>query len=132
MLMWENHQNGRKFTMFTGSCCLHSRSTSLCNLTFRKSFVMKNISAEGVNFRTGKPAFVFAGKEVVCIGVLTAQRHIVIAVPGCLVTQASYARFTYGVSDPLTDLSRGRILWLLCGGKLRTAKHFSCATLLPV
>jgi len=58
--------------------------------------------------------------------------HIVVAVPGCLVTRASYARFTYVVSDPLTDLSRGWILGLQCGGKMRTAKQFSCTTLLPV
>jgi len=66
--------------------------------------------------------------------VLTAQgmSHIVVAVPGCLVTRASYARFTYVVSDPLTDLSRGWILGLQCGGKMRTAKQFSCTTLLPV
>jgi hypothetical protein len=57
-----------------------------------KSFVLKNIPAEVVNFRTGKPDFEVAGKVVVCIGVLTAQgmSHIVAAVPGCLVTQASY------------------------------------------
>jgi len=83
MLVRENHQNGRQFTISTGSCCLHSRSSSLCSLTFRKSFFLKNIPAEGANFRTGKPAFVYAGKEVVCVGVLTAQgmSHIVTAVP---------------------------------------------------
>jgi len=130
----ENHRNGRKFTVSTGSCCLHRRSSSVCNLRFRKSFVLKNIPYEGVNFRTGKRVFVFVGKEVVSIGVLTAQEmsHIVVAVPGCLVTQASYARFTYVVSDPLTDLSRGWSLWLQCGGKMRIATQFSCTTLLPV
>ena len=51
---------------------------------------------------------------------LTAQgmSHIVIPVPACLVTQSSYARLTYVVSDPLTDLSRGWNLWLQCGGKI--------------
>jgi hypothetical protein len=93
MRVRENHPNGRKFTVSTGSCCPHKRSSSVCNLRTRKSFVLKNVPCEGVNFRTGKPVFVFAEKEVVCIGVLTAQRmsHIVVAVPGCLVTQASFA-----------------------------------------
>jgi hypothetical protein len=48
-----------------------------------------------------------------------------------LVMQASHARFTYVVSDPLTDLSRGWSLWLQCGGKM-TATQFSCTTLVPV
>jgi hypothetical protein len=129
MLVRENNQNGRKFIVSTASCYLHRRSSSLCNLRFRKSFVLKNIPNEGVNFRTGKPAFLFAGKAVVCVGVLTAQgmSHTVVAVPGCLGTQASYARFTYVVSDPLTDLSRGWSLWVQCGAKMRTATHFSIA-----
>jgi len=56
----------------------------------------------------------------------------------CCTWMFSYAdiisRFTYLVSDTLTDLSRGRSLWFHCGGKLRTAKQFSCTTttLLPV
>lgn len=123
MLVRENNQNGRKFIVSTASCYLHRRSSSLCNLRFRKSFVLKNIPNEGVNFRTGKPAFLFAGKAVVCVGVLTAQgmSHTVVAVPGCLGTQASYARFTYVVSDPLTDLLRGWSLWLQGGGEVRIA-----------
>jgi hypothetical protein len=42
-------------------------------------------------------------------GVLTTEEmsYIVIVVPGLLVMEESYARFTYVISDPLTDLSRG-------------------------
>jgi hypothetical protein len=58
--------------------------------------------------RTGKPALVFAGKEVWCKGVLTAEgvSHIVIPVPGCVVMQALYVRLTYVIHHLLTDLSR--------------------------
>jgi hypothetical protein len=59
----ENHQNGRKFTISTGSCYLRRRSSSVCNLRFRKSFVLKNIPYEGVNFRTGKPVFILREKK---------------------------------------------------------------------
>jgi len=34
----------------------------------------------------------------------------------------SYVRVTYVVSDPLTQLSRGSILWLQYGGKISTAR----------
>jgi hypothetical protein len=58
-----------------------------------------------------------------CKDVVTAQAmsHIVNTVRGCFVMHASYVRVTYVVSDPLTQLSRGCILWLRYGGKMKTA-----------
>jgi len=76
---------------------------------------------------------VFAGKEVWCNGVLTAQgvSHTVILVSGCIVTQALYVRLTYVVRDPLTELSRCWRLWLHCRGRAMTATplclHYSIA-----
>jgi hypothetical protein len=64
MMIRENHQNGRKFTIATGRCCLHRKDSSICNPSFHKVLGLKNISAEGVNSRTWKSALVFAGKEV--------------------------------------------------------------------
>ena len=64
---------------------------------------------------------------------LTAQgvSHIVIPVPGRIVTQALYVQLTYVVSDPLTELSRCWSLWLHCRGKVRRAMplclHYSIA-----
>ena len=64
---------------------------------------------------------------------MTAQgvSHIVIPVPGRIVTQALYVQLTYVVSDPLTELSRCWSLWLHCRGKVRRAMplclHYSIA-----
>lgn len=126
MIVRENHQNGRKFTVFAGRCCLHRRCSSICNLSFHKVFVLNSIPAERINSRTWKTTLEFARKEVWCKGMLTAQgmSHIFIVVPGYLVMQASYTPFTYVVGDPLTNLPRICSLRLPCGGKKRTATPF--------
>jgi hypothetical protein len=62
MIVRENHQNGRKFTVAARSCCLRSRGSSIYNLSFLKAFVFKNISAARDNSRTWNLAFEFAGK----------------------------------------------------------------------
>ena len=121
MIARENNQNGRKFTVVAGRCCLHTRCSSICNLSFHKVFVLNNIPAERVNSRTWKTTLEFTRKEVWCKGVLTAQgmSHFVVVVLGCLFMQASYAPFTYVIRDPLTDLPRIWSLWLPCGGNSR-------------
>jgi hypothetical protein len=63
MIVRENYQNGRKFSAVTRSCCLHRRGSSICNLSFHKVFVFKNIQAVKANSKTWKPALEFAGKE---------------------------------------------------------------------
>jgi hypothetical protein len=83
MIVRENHQKGRKVTVATGSCCLYRRRGCICNLSFHKFLVLKNIPAKRANSRTWKRALLFAGKEVWCKGVLTAQGmwHTVFTVP---------------------------------------------------
>jgi hypothetical protein len=63
IIVRENHQNGRKFTIATESCCcLHRRHISFCNLRFHKVLALKIIPTERVDARTCKNALVFAGK----------------------------------------------------------------------
>jgi hypothetical protein len=64
MIIRENHQKGRKFAIATGSCCLHRRGGSICNISFQKFLVLKNIPTKMANYRTWKGALLFAGKEV--------------------------------------------------------------------
>jgi hypothetical protein len=59
--------------------------------------------------------------------------HIVKTIRGSLVMHASYVLVTYVISDILTQISRGCILWLQCGGKFGKATslcfHFSIVSM---
>jgi hypothetical protein len=62
IIVWENRQNGRKFTIATGICCLHSRHSSIYNLSFHKVLALEGIPTEKVDARTWKYALIFVGK----------------------------------------------------------------------
>jgi len=42
-IIQEDNQNGGKFTIATGSCCLHTRGSSICNPSFHKVLGLKKI-----------------------------------------------------------------------------------------
>jgi len=66
----------------------------------------------------------FPGEAAKCKEEMTIKRMLCVVIEwsGWLVTQASHARFTYVLSGPQTDTSRGWSLY--CGGKERTVTPF--------
>jgi hypothetical protein len=63
MIIWENHQNRRKFTVATGSCCLHRRGSHICNVISNKFLILKVIAAEQVNSRKLETCFGICSKK---------------------------------------------------------------------
>jgi hypothetical protein len=63
MIIWENLQNRRKFTVTTGSCCLHRSGSYICNIIFHKFLILKDIASEQVNSRKQETCFGICNKK---------------------------------------------------------------------